>query len=206
MARTPVISIDDPEEVGTKKSLVVNTERSVELRRIEVIRRRLRGETITTIADSLGCSVGTINNDIRAIRNSNEELVSEFSQTNYVGETLQIFQKIEEEAWRQVFALDVGDSRKAKFLDSIRATRKEAIKLLQSSGLLHKEAEKVEVQVTSEVIKTWSSDQKMLVADALVEAAIIDVEINEEEEEEFNSLPPRNEDLQLDDIAEFLDD
>ena len=205
MARTPVISTDDLEEIGIKKSLVVNTERSVELRRIEVIRRRLRGETITTIADALGCSVGTINNDIKAIRDSNAELVSQFSQKDYVGETLQTFQKIEEEAWRQVFALDVGDSRKAKFLDSIRSTRKEAIKLLQSSGLLHKEAEKVEVQVTSEVINTWSSDQKMLVSDALVEAAIIDVEISEEEEE-FDSLPPRNEDLQLDDIAEFLDD
>ena len=205
MARTPVTSTDDPEEGATKKSLVVNTERSVELRRIEVIRRRLRGETITTIADALGCSVGTINNDIKAIRDSNAELVSQFSQKDYVGETLQTFQKIEEEAWRQVFALDVGDSRKAKFLDSIRATRKEAIKLLQNSGLLHKEAEKVEVQVTSEVINTWSTDQKMLVADALVEAAIIDVEVIEEEEE-FDSLPPRNDDLQLDDIAEFLDD
>jgi len=205
MARKPVTSTDDLEEVGGKTSLVVNTERSVELRRIEVIRRRLRGETIIAIADTLGCSVGTINNDIKAIRDSNAELVSQFSQKDYVGETLQTFQKIEEEAWRQVFALDVGDSRKAKFLDSIRSTRKEAIKLLQSSGLLHKEAEKVEVQVTSEVINTWSSDQKMLVADALVEAAIIDVEVAEEEEE-FNSLPSRDEDLQLDDIAEFLDD
>ena len=205
MARTPVKSSDDPEDSSTKNTLVVNTEKAVELRRIEVIRRRLRGETITSISDALGCSVGTINNDIKAIREANNASVVSFNQEDYVGETLQTFKKIEEEAWRQVFALDVGDSRKAKFLDSIRATRKEAIKLLQSSGLLHKEAQKVEVQVTSEVINNWSSDQKMLVADAVLEAAIIDVSI-EEVEEEFNSLPPKDLDLQLEDIAEFLDD
>ena len=45
----------------------------------------------------------------------------------------------------------------------------------------------------------------MLIADAVVEAAIIDVE-SEEPPKEFNSLPLKNEDLELEDIAEFLDD
>ena len=77
--------------------------------------------------------------------------------------------------------------------------------MLQSSGLLHKEAQKVEVQISANVIDNWSSDQKMLVADALVEAAIIDVE-HKPVAEEFNSLPLKPESLELDDIAEFLDD
>jgi len=201
MARTPVTSSDD--EPTKKRSLIVNPERTVELRRINVIRRRLRGETIASIAEAIGCSAGTINNDIKAIRDSNRECVSEFNQEDYVGDTLQTFRNIEEEAWRQVFALDVGDSRKAKFLDSIRATRKEAVKLLQNSGLLHKEAEKLEVQVTSEVIRDWSLDQKMLIADALIEASIIDVEV---EEAEFDSLPPKNEKIEFKDIAEFPED
>jgi len=205
MARTPVKSPDDLEAHASKKNMIVNPERAVEMRRVEVIRRRLRGETISSIADSLSCSISTINNDIKAIRDANAELVTNFDQGDYVGETLQTFKRIEEEAWIQVFALDIGDSRKAKFLDSIRATRKEAIKLLHSSGLLHKEAERVEVQVTSEVLGGWSLDQKMLIADAVVEAAIIDVE-TEEAPKEFNSLPLKNEDLELEDIAEFLDD
>ena len=205
MARTPITSLEDLEKEPIKKSLILNTDKVVELRRIDIIRRRLRGETIAVIADSLGCSVSTINNDIKAIRESNQSWVKEFDQGSYIGDTLQTFKKIEEEAWFQVFSLDIGDSRKAKFLDSIRATRKEAIKLLQSSGLLHKEAQKVEVQISANVIDNWSSDQKMLVADALVEAAIIDVE-HEPVVEEFNSLPLKSESLELDDIAEFLDD
>jgi hypothetical protein len=205
MARTPVKSPKDLEAHATKKNMIVNPERAVEMRRVEVIRRRLRGETISSIADSLGCSISTINNDIKAIRTSNEELVSNFDQSEYVGETLQTFKRLEEEAWTQVFALDIGDSRKAKFLDSIRSTRKEAIRLLQSSGLLHKEAERVEVQVTSEVLGSWSVDQKMLVADAVVEAAIIDVD-PVESSPEFNSLPSKEEDLELEDIAVFIED
>lgn len=205
MARTPVTSSDDLEEHGKRKSLIVNPDKAIELRRVDVIRRRLRGETIASIADSLDCSVSTINNDLKAIRAANNSVVKEFNQEDYIGETLQTFKKIEEESWMQVFSLGIGDSRKAKFLDSIRATRKEAIKLLQSSGLLHKEAEKVEIQVTSEVINGWSSDQKMLVADAVVEAAIIDADF-EEAEAEFDSLPKPSKNVTLDDIAVFSDD
>ena len=204
MARTPIKSPEDLETNKEKREMTTSTDRLIEMRRLDVIRRRLRGETISSIAHALKCSVGTINNDLKAIRAANKSLVRDFKQEDYVGETLQTFQKIEEEAWFQVHALDVGDSRKAKFLDSIRATRKEAVKLLQSSGLLHKESEKVEVQITSDVLRSWSSDQKMLVADAVVEAAIIDADF--EEEPEFNSLPDKTEHLELDDIAEFLDD
>ena len=205
MARTPVKSPDDLEAHGAKKSLIVNPDKAIELRRIDVIRRRLRGETISGIASALRCSVSTVNNDLKAIREVNTGVVDNFDQEDYIGDTLQTFKKIEEESWFQVFALDTGDSRKAKFLDSIRATRKETIKLLQSSGLLHKEAQRVEVQVTSEAISEWSVDQKMLVADALIEASIIDVEI-EEPEPEFNSLPDKREKLELDDIATFVED
>ena len=205
MARTPVKSSDDLEEHGKRKSLIVNPDKAIELRRVDVVRRRLRGETISSIADSLGCSVSTVNNDLKAIRDSNNSAVRGFNQEDYIGDTLQTFKKIEEESWMQVFALDTGDSRKAKFLDSIRSTRKEAIKLLQSSGLLHKEAEKVEIQVTSEVINNWSSDQKMLVADAVVEAAIIDADF-EEAEPEFDSLPKPSKNVSLEDIAVFSDD
>jgi hypothetical protein len=205
MARTPVKSSDDLEEHGRRKSLIVNPDRAIELRRVDIIRRRLRGETISSIASSLGCSVSTVNNDLKVIRDANNSVVKDFNQEDYIGDTLQTFKKIEEESWMQVFALDTGDSRKAKFLDSIRATRKEAVKLLQSSGLLHKEAQKVEIQVTSEVINGWSSDQKMLVADAVIEAAIIDVDVVEAQPE-FDSLPNKNEDVNFEDLATFMDE
>ena len=45
----------------------------------------------------------------------------------------------------------------------------------------------------------------MLVADAVVEAAIIDVEATEVPPE-FNSLPPHRDELKIEDVADFVED
>mgnify|MGYP005820582849 FL=1 len=208
MTRTPVTNPDDLEDLdddaGNASQMMMSPEEAIEIRRIEVIRRRLRGQTAGTIARALNVSENTIYNDIRAIRESNAKHVTTFVQEDFIGDTMQTFRRIEQEAWNQVEQLDDGDARKAKFLDSVRASRKEQIKLLQNSGLLHKEAKKVEVQVISDILGNWSEDQKQLVADAVVDAAILDTE-------ELTALPehdsmPKEEDVDFEDIAEFLDD
>tara|TARA_R100000152_G_C6702453_1_gene131697 strand:+ start:209 stop:835 length:627 start_codon:yes stop_codon:yes gene_type:complete len=208
MTRTPITNPDDLEDFDSDGSnaqqMMMSPEEVIELRRMEVIRRRLRGQTAGTIARALNVSENTIYNDIKAIRQSNVKHVTTFAQEDFIGDTLQTFQRIEQEAWNQVAQLDDGDVRKAKFLDSVRSTRKEQIKLLQSSGLLHKEAQKVEVQVTSEVIGGWSEDQKQMVADAVLDAAILDAE-------EFLELPehnsmPKEEVVSFEDVAEFSEE
>ena len=173
MTRTPVTSKDDLEKEDSQKTLLSPRE-LVELRRIEVVRRRLQGQSVSVIAKDLGESTSVIYNDIKSIRESNEKYTQDFNQDEFIGESLNIFKKIEEESWEQVFILDKGDARKAKFLDSVRSSRKEQIKLLQNSGMLHKEAEKLEVHLSADIIGDWSDDQKHLVADAIVEAAILD--------------------------------
>ena len=173
MTRTPVTSKDDLEKEDSQKALISPRE-LVELRRIDVVRRRLQGQSVSVIASELGESTSVIYNDIKSIRESNEKYTQDFNQDEFIGESLNIFKKIEEESWEQVFILDKGDARKAKFLDSVRSSRKEQIKLLQNSGMLHKEAEKLEVHLSTDIIGDWSDHQKHLVADAIVEAAILD--------------------------------
>ena len=208
MTRTPITDPDDLEDIdedgNNARKMMMSPEEVIEIRRMEVIRRRLRGQTAGTIARALNVSENTIYNDIKAIRDSNLKHVTTFVQEDFIGDTIQTFQRIEQEAWNQVAQLDDGDARKAKFLDSVRASRKEQIKLLQNSGLLHKEANKVEVQVTSDVLNTWSDDQKQIVADALVDAAILD---GEEilELPEYNSMP-KEEEVVFEDVADFSDD
>ena len=208
MTRTPVTDPNDLEGIdedgSNARSMLMSPEEVIELRRMEVIRRRLRGQTAGTIARALGVSENTIYNDIKAIRESNLKHVTTFAQEDFIGDTLQTFQRIEQEAWNQVAQLDDGDVRKAKFLDSVRSTRKEQVKLLQSSGLLHKEANKVEVQVTSDVLNTWSDDQKQMVADAVLDAAILDAE-EILELPEYNSMP-KEEEVSFEDVADFSDE
>ena len=208
MTRTPVTDPNDLEGIdedgSNARSMLMSPEEVIELRRMEVIRRRLRGQTAGTIARALGVSENTIYNDIKAIRESNLKHVTTFAQEDFIGDTLQTFQRIEQEAWNQVAQLDDGDVRKAKFLDSVRSTRKEQVKLLQSSGLLHKEANKVEVQVTTDVLNTWSDDQKQMVADAVLDAAILDAE-EILELPEYNSMP-KEEEVSFEDVADFSDE
>ena len=208
MTRTPITDPDDLEDIdedgNNARKMMMSPEEVIEIRRMEVIRRRLRGQTAGTIARALNVSENTIYNDIKAIRDSNLKHVTTFVQEDFIGDTIQTFQRIEQEAWNQVAQLDDGDARKAKFLDSVRASRKEQIKLLQNSGLLHKAANKVEVQVTSDVLNTWSDDQKQMVADALVDAAILDAE-EILELPEYNSMP-KEEEVVFEDVADFSDD
>ncbi len=208
MTRTPVTDPNDLENIdedgSNARSMLMSPEEVIELRRMEVIRRRLRGQTAGTIARALSVSENTVYNDIKAIRDSNLKHVTTFAQEDFIGDTLQTFQRIEQEAWNQVAQLDDGDARKAKFLDSVRSTRKEQIKLLQSSGLLHKEANKVEVQVTSDVLNAWSDDQKQMVADAVLDAAILDAE-EILELPEYNSMP-KEEAVSFEDVADFSDE
>ena len=208
MTRTPVTDPNDLEGIdedgSNARSMLMSPEEVIELRRMEVIRRRLRGQTAGTIARALSVSENTIYNDIKAIRESNLKHVTTFAQEDFIGDTLQTFQRIEQEAWNQVAQLDDGDVRKAKFLDSVRSTRKEQVKLLQSSGLLHKEANKVEVQVTTDVLNTWSDDQKQMVADAVLDAAILEAE-EILELPEYNSMP-KEEEVSFEDVADFSDE
>ena len=209
MARTPVNTPEELSDVDfnlkSGKKLLMSNDEVVELRRLEVIRRRLKGQTVLIISKALSCSENTIYNDIKAIRDANSKYVAEFDQDDFIGETLDTYRKIESEAWDQVFFLDQGDSRKAKFLDMVKSSRKEQIKLLQSSGLLHKEAEKVEVQLTTEVLSDWSDDQRRLVSDAILEASIVEVD-DDEDADETLSLPPANISKSFEEIAEFIEE
>jgi transposase len=199
MARTPVTSKDD-DRVKQKEALMLRSEDLIERRRLNVIQLRLQGMTVSEVAERLKVSTDTIAKDIDAVRNSNAKHVERFNQKDFVGDTLSVYDAIERDAWSQVAILPEGDSRRVKFLDAVRNTRKEQIKLLQNSGLLHKEAEKVEVQVTTQVIENWTDEQKLRISEAVVEASL----------EDFIALPevkevkiPSIKDIDLEDFAEF---
>jgi DNA-binding CsgD family transcriptional regulator len=199
MARTPVTSKDD-DRLKQKQLLMMTHQDVIERRRINVIQLRLQGLTTAEVAKRLSVSTDTVAKDIEAIRKANNKYVEEFNQKDFVGDTLNVYSAIEKDAWAQVATLPQGDSRRVKFLDAVRNTRKEQIKLLQNSGLLHKEAEKVEVQITTQVIDGWTDEQKLLISEAMVEASLDD----------FIALPepkeikiPSKEEFTLEDFAEF---
>ena len=184
------------------------TNAEIELRRLEVVGRRLRGETITSIARELGFSPVTIKSDIDAVATLNLQYVTDFSQTDFVGETLEVYKQLEKKAFAQLDAVPRGDSRKAKFMQDIRSNRKAMIEILQESGLLHKEPKKVDIAVSMDVLNQWSTAQKDLIAGSILDAAILEGAVLEEKPLSVYDRVKRDnaKDIDIDDIAEFSDD
>ena len=210
MPRTPITNPDDMPVIFSprdKETKVKCTKAEIEMRRIEVARRRLCGQTISMIADGLGYSEATIKNDIDAVQQSNIQIVKNFDQDSFVCESLEIYRKVEQEAFSQLYEVPDGDVRKSKFLKDIRDSRKASIELLQDSGLVRKEPKKIDVAISVDVLDKWSNEQRTLVSSAILDAAIIG-----EVEEEYVPFDPyaevkkREEEIDLDSIAEFMDD
>ena len=179
--RTPIFEDEEELKQETSSSLTIleSPRDRADRRRITVIKRRLAGDTIVEIADALQVSVDTVKNDIKKVREDNKSYVQNFEPEDFVGESLNVFKRIEEESWSQLDFLSAGDVRSVKFMDSVRSSRKEQIRLLQNSGLLKQQPKQVEVKLTTEVISSWSDHQKDLVSEAIIDACIVDEDIKE---------------------------
>ena len=209
MSRTPITNPDDVPVIFSprdKESKVKCTKSEMEMRRIEVSRRRLCGQTISMIAEGLGYSDATIRNDIDAIQESNIQIVKNFDQDGFVCESLEVFRKVEQEAFSQLYEVPDGDVRKSKFLKDIRDSRKASIELLQESGLVRKEPKKIDVAISVDVLNSWSSEQRTLVSSAILDAAIIgDVEEEHVPFDPYADVKKKSQEINLEEIAEFVE-
>ena len=208
MARSPITNPDDIPVIFSprdKDNKVKCTKAEMEMRRLEVSRRRMCGQPLYKIAEELGYSVATIKNDIDAVRESKLQIIKNFEQDAFVCESLEVFKKVEQEAFYQLYSVPDGDVRKSKFLKDIRDSRKASIDLLQDSGLVRTEPKKIDVAISIDVLKEWSHEQKNLISEAILDAAIIG-----EVEKEFVPFDPyadakkKIETMKMKDVAEFI--
>ena len=210
MPRRPITSEDDIPTLFESSNRPKNhkcTDAEIELRRLEVARQRLRGKSISEIARDMSYSEVTIKNDLDAVYEARKEYLFNFSQVDFVNESLSVFQELERRAFNQMDHIPAGDSRHSKFLNDIRNTRQNMIGLLQDAGLVRKEAPEVKVNVTMEVLKNWSPQQVDLVAESILDAAIIaEEEEVEEERDMYAEAKAVAENINEDELADFLDE
>jgi len=183
------------------------TESEIELRRLEVARQRLRGKSIVEIANDMNYSEVTIKNDLDAVYEARKEYLTQFSQVDFVNQSLAIFQELERRAFNQMDFIPAGDSRHSKFINDIRNTRQSMIGLLQDAGLVRKESPEVKVNVTMEVLNGWSPKQIDIVSESILDAAIVSEEAELVEEENlYEKAKKESESFSDDELAEFLDE
>jgi hypothetical protein len=99
--------------------------------------------------------------------------VSKFDSDFALGECLQTYERIHQEAWNEYESCSHGSSGRATFLNLIRAAENDRVKVLMDVGLIGREAVKVEHNhKADQALKGITKDAQQLIAMALLKAQL----------------------------------
>jgi DNA-binding CsgD family transcriptional regulator len=213
--RTPVLGAK-----AKKRAPVPNQKaQTIEERREQVFRLRIRGIARKDIAEQLNVSLGTVKNDLAIMRQKNAEYVTEYQQNEFVGMSIAMFEEVATNAWEEYDNNKANGTLRLKALDLVRNITKDQIKLLQEVGLL-KAKEKGLDDDDDEALKGFldgipKNIRKGLIKDTIKAALPTDLEeptlseVAKQDDEELEEWDDEEDDLDsLDDFDEdeFEDD
>jgi DNA-binding CsgD family transcriptional regulator len=144
----------------------------------QVFKLKLRGFTQRAIGEVMGISQPAVAGHWKAIRTRFAEVGASIDQNQVVGESVSLFQEVEERAWDLFYtaksAGKLGDSNRA--LATIMTAREKSLTLLMDLGLLRRAAVEHEHHVTaSPLIEQWRSgdaQNKMRVTTRVIETQL----------------------------------
>lgn len=152
-----------------KHKIQKSTQMELAERRQLVIRMRLKGMTLREIAKELCCGYMTIKRDLDAVRQEVSEKVSQFDRDYALGKSMSVYEQIELEAWQQYYGCSPGSTGRAQFLNLVRTTRNDQVKLLTEVGLISKAPTQVQHNFeANQVLKDWTEDAKRIVSLAII--------------------------------------
>jgi hypothetical protein len=145
----------------------------IQERQQKVLQLRLAGLSYKAIAKSLNIGPMTVQRDLRAVRQENEEKVSAFDKEQVLGTALLNYDKIIQEAWEQYYSCANGTEGRSRFLNLVRNAQNDHVKMLIEVGLISKEPQKIEHTVQHKaVLESWSEDTKQVMAMAIVKSML----------------------------------
>ena len=148
---------------GAKRSIM-----RVEIRerRYEVRQLRLKGMNPGDIALKLGVEPATISKDLKAIREEQAGEMDEFDRAQHVVEAGERYDMIDQLAHDTYDAAKAGSQTRIKALDLLRLTQGDRTKTMIDTGVIQKEAHRVEVTHSHKL--EWDDEMRRKVANALV--------------------------------------
>lgn len=142
-------------------------------RRQMVLRLRLKGKTFREIAKELGVGTMTVRRDLQTIKEQTSSRVTQLERDQALGESLQTYELIHQEAWTQYYKSPEASESRVRFLNLIRAAENDRVKVLMDVGLIGREAVKVEHKhKADEVLAGLTKDAQQLIAMALLKAQL----------------------------------
>lgn len=192
--KTDLVSIEPPPDTYVGKflaTLEANEDAVVGLtdKQKQVFKLKLRGFTQRAIGEVMGISQPAVAKHWKKIKARFAEIGASIDQNQVVGESVSLYQEIEERAWDLFYtaksAGKLGDSNKA--LATIMSARDKSLNLLMDLGLLRRVAIEHEHNVSvSPLVDQWRSGdaQKKI----QVTSKVIETQLDELDE----PLPPKD--------------
>lgn len=144
----------------------------------QVLKLKLRGFTQKAIGEVMGISQPAVSKHWNKIQTRFATIGATIDQHQVVGESVSLFQEIEEQAWNLFYTAKqvgkLGDANKA--LSSIMTARDKSLNLLMDLGLLRRAAVEHEHMVSaSPLIEAWrkgDAQKKMSVTTRVIETQL----------------------------------
>lgn len=105
-----------------------------------IAKLKLRGLSQKLMAEMLDLTPARISQEVAAIREHFISKGSDINQAALVGETVTLYEQVEQEAWRIFYAEDTSKQIKLRTLDTIMSAREKNVKLLMDLGLIRRAA------------------------------------------------------------------
>lgn len=152
-----------------------------------ILRLKTRKLSQKAIAGMLDVTPARISQEVKAIREHFVARGSVVNQAALVGETMNIFEEVEKEAWG-VFHSD--DAKKLAALDRVMGAREKTVKMLMDLGLIKRAAtEHIHKEAKSEVMENLTPERReAIVAQVINVAPGVEPEPPEEDyDEDYDS-------------------
>jgi DNA-binding transcriptional regulator YdaS (Cro superfamily) len=132
-----------------------------------IVRFKLRGLSQKAIAQVLAVTPARVSQEMQEIKRHYIERGSDINQAVIVGESMALFEEVEQKAW-EVFHND--ETKKLRALDTVMLAREKQLKLLMDLGLLKRAAiEHAHDVVVSPLLKNLSPERREEIVARIIE-------------------------------------
>lgn len=142
-------------------------------RQKRIARLRMRGLAQQAIANIENVSQPIISQELKKIKDWQEERGKNVDQSIVVGNTATLYEEVEQMAWQMYYTPQISVGDKAKCLAVVMNARDKHTKLLMDLGLIKKASQEIKhIVEPSPFLQNWNSPRKKELADSLVAAQL----------------------------------
>lgn len=127
------------------------TKAQLEERRIQVAKLMMKGMSVPDMQAALGATESEIRNDVKVIKEQNIIIANGIEIPEFVGESLRVFNRVEQEAFAQYE--EAAIDKKGQFLNIALGARKDQAAFLEKVGVIRNQPIEQQVTIQHQIVQ-----------------------------------------------------